>query len=251
MPNRIIKESICTSDTVDTLTWFEEVFFYRLIVTVDDFGRMDARPAILRSRMFPLKTITDKQINDALNKLATVGIVQIYEWENRTYLQLVTWENHQRIRNQKSKFPAPPDNPLSIDSKLLTNVAVIQSNPNPIRIQNPESEYKSGAEAPDSQALISLTLNNKAEYPIFEDQLNTWLELYPAVDVMQELRKMKGWLDANPTKRKTEKGIMRFINGWLAKQQDKGHTHLPKQQSSNPFLDMAKEMEADERFRDS
>ena len=31
MPNRIIKESICTSDSIAELGWFEEVLFYRLI----------------------------------------------------------------------------------------------------------------------------------------------------------------------------------------------------------------------------
>jgi len=33
---------------------------------------------------------------------------------------------------------------------------------------------------------------------------------------------MKGWLDANPAKRKTKKGILRFVNTWLSKEQDKG-----------------------------
>ena len=49
MPNRIIKESICTSDTIDQLSPEEEIFFYRLIVNCDDYGRMDARPQILRA----------------------------------------------------------------------------------------------------------------------------------------------------------------------------------------------------------
>ena len=33
---------------------------------------------------------------------------------------------------------------------------------------------------------------------------------------------MAGWLDANPTRRKTKAGIRRFVNGWLAKEQDRG-----------------------------
>lgn len=36
MGNRIIKESICSSPTIDQLSWFEEAFFYRLIVNCDD-----------------------------------------------------------------------------------------------------------------------------------------------------------------------------------------------------------------------
>ena len=55
MPNRIIKESICTSETIDQMSWFEECFYHRLWTACDDYGRMDARPAILKSKLFPLK----------------------------------------------------------------------------------------------------------------------------------------------------------------------------------------------------
>lgn len=70
--------------------------------------------------------------------------------------------------------------------------------------------------------IITLTLNDKTEYPVEKSKVLEWAELYPAVDVFGELRKMKGWLDANPTKRKTKRGIARFINGWLSREQDKG-----------------------------
>jgi len=55
MPNRIIKESICTSNNLDSLLPEEEVFFYRLLVNCDDYGLMDARLSILRAKLFPLK----------------------------------------------------------------------------------------------------------------------------------------------------------------------------------------------------
>ena len=55
MPNRIIKESICRSDSIDSLSWFEEVLFYRLIVVCDDYGRFDGRPAVVKGSCFPLK----------------------------------------------------------------------------------------------------------------------------------------------------------------------------------------------------
>ncbi len=51
--------------------------------------------------------------------------------------------------------------------------------------------------------------------------VDEWNELYPNVDVLQELRKMKCWSNANPAKRKTKKGIQRFINAWLSREQDK------------------------------
>ncbi len=119
MPNRILKESICRSEEIDSLSWFEEVLFYRLIVVCDDFGRYDGRAKIIKGSCFPLKDVTEKNINEALDKLSTVGLVRVYETQGRPYLQLVTWAAHQRIRNQKSKYPefTSDCNLLSFDSK--------------------------------------------------------------------------------------------------------------------------------------
>lgn len=152
MPNRIIKESICTSETIENLSWFEEVLFYRLIVNCDDYGRYDARPAILKGRLFPLKNVTISQIEDGLNKLSTVGIAKLYEVDGRPYLQLTTWGNHQQIRSKKSKFPSPEDNGyhmISDDIKCPRNP--IQSESNSIR--NPESETRVSAEEPEPTPL--------------------------------------------------------------------------------------------------
>ena len=59
-----------------------------------------------------------------------------------------------------------------------------------------------------------------------------WQKTYPAVDVFAELAKMESWLDANPTRRKTERGIKKFVNSWLSRAQDQG--------GSSPFQSPAK-----------
>lgn len=69
---------------------------------------------------------------------------------------------------------------------------------------------------------ICLLLNDKTEYPVYPDQVREWAALYPAVNVQQELRNMVGWCKANPSKRKTAGGILRFITSWLAREQNKG-----------------------------
>ena len=106
MPNRILKESICTSENIDDLSWFEEVVFYRLIVNCDDYGRMDGRSKILKARLFPLKSVTDKQISDAVQSLRTAGIVDLYFVDGKPFLQLRTWDKHQQTRAKKSKGDA-------------------------------------------------------------------------------------------------------------------------------------------------
>lgn len=75
---------------------------------------------------------------------------------------------------------------------------------------------------PEEPAIMHLILNDKSQYPITQSDVDLWKSIYPAVDIMAELRKMAGWLDANPARRKTKAGIKRFVNSWLSREQDKG-----------------------------
>ena len=76
--------------------------------------------------------------------------------------------------------------------------------------------------APEPEPIITLPLNTGEEYPIFQRDIQEFAELYPAVDVLQAMRGMRGWLLTNPGKRKTRRGIRRFINSWLSRDQDRG-----------------------------
>lgn len=78
---------------------------------------------------------------------------------------------------------------------------------------------------------IEIPLNDGTLYSVLFSDVEEWKGLYPAVDVEQQLRSMKGWSDSNPTKRKTKKGIRRFINSWLTKEQDKYHGNIPARQN--------------------
>lgn len=79
--------------------------------------------------------------------------------------------------------------------------------------------------------VISLILHDNSYFDVTNDDYVKWKELYPAVDVMQELRKMAGWCDSNKTKRKTRRGVRAFITAWLAREQDKGGSFRKTTQS--------------------
>lgn len=113
MPNRILKESICTSDTIENLNApaNAETFFYRLIVNCEDYGRFDARPAILRAKTYPLRVdkINLLDVEEWLKRLHESGLIILYSNNGRPYLEMTTWHNHQQIRASKSKFPGIDD----------------------------------------------------------------------------------------------------------------------------------------------
>lgn len=217
MPNRVIKDSIRTSKSVNALSDFQFRVWLYLITYVDDYGRGSADPELLKGLVFTRrKGVTEVQIQKAIADLANAGMINLYEVDGEPFLYFPNWHEHQRIRDCKPKFPAPPG-----DDSLRQSAASCGESP-----PESESEYNPNPNTSfctEQQAapVLSLTLNDKSEYPIFASDIAEYQELYPAVNVSQEFRNMKGWLNANPAKRKTKSGIKRFISGWLAREQNK------------------------------
>ena len=117
------------------------------------------------------------------------------------------------------------------------------------RVEKSKEEYILCAEpqAADAPPVISLPLNDGTFFDVSENDRAKWSQLYPNVDVVQQLRNMAGWCDSNPAKRKTRGGIKRFITAWLSREQDKGG----KAPQNKPFVygDVFAEMLEEEKNR--
>jgi hypothetical protein len=84
-----------------------EVFYRRLMSVVDDFGRYDARPAVLKSMCFPLRAdkVREADISRWLAICEKAGLILLYESGGRPYLEL---HNLGEPRAKRSKWPDPP-----------------------------------------------------------------------------------------------------------------------------------------------
>ena len=110
MPNRILHESIKYCPKMEQLNWFEEVVYHRLTVTVDDYGCLDGRIVLLKNTLFPTREdISKDDIARAIEHMVALGLLRAYEAGGMPYLCFPAWEEEQRVRNKRRKFPAPPD----------------------------------------------------------------------------------------------------------------------------------------------
>jgi len=108
MPNRVLKETIRTSRNVNGLTDFQFRIWIYLITYVDDYGRGSADAELLRGLLFPRRHgITEKQIDEAIQDLASKGMISLYEVDGEPYFYFPKWSEHQRVRQSVSKFPEP------------------------------------------------------------------------------------------------------------------------------------------------
>ncbi len=92
------------------------------------------------------------------------------------------------------------------------------------------------------QPIFSLKLNDGNCYSIFEQELEYWKNHYPEIDVNSEFKKMFAWLDSNPSKRKTLRGIKRFINSWLSRIHDSQSKNKKQDIASSHAAELIKKM---------
>lgn len=109
MPSRILREGILTSERVDRLTPQGELFYRRLMSVVDDFGRFDGRPQMLRVSCFPLRVdrVREADISRWLDELQTAGLIALYAVNGKPYLEMHDFR--QQVRAKESRYPAKPE----------------------------------------------------------------------------------------------------------------------------------------------
>ena len=127
MPSRVIRGGINTSESLSRVSLGANLCFRALVSAVDDYGRIDARPAILRATLFPLllDQVSTEDVAGWLDELAHSddperhpgagcsgpSCVVVYEVEGYFYLHLPKWEIHRgkTKRGGRSRWPGPPD----------------------------------------------------------------------------------------------------------------------------------------------
>lgn len=167
------------------------------------------------------------------------------------------WKIHNYIRGDRKKDTAYPDEMgmlttkengaytlcLSDDSQMSgkrqTNVSIGKDSIGKESIDKDSIGNSSCGEVaepptPQEPVFIKIPLVDKTEFDVTENMVKEFSEAYPAVDVEQQLRSIRQWCIANPQKRKTRRGALKFINGWLGRDQDRGGSKQQKvtQQSS-------------------
>jgi hypothetical protein len=222
VPNRLLREGICSSDAINSLTADEEVFFYRLLVVSDDYGHMDGRTAILKAQCFPLKdSATTARIEQWLAGLVSKGMLARYTANGRPFLAILKWEA--RVRTHP-KYPLPSDEDVQ-------RIAAVCAQPAD-RLLTDDSNVRLGLGLGKGMgASNDVTFNAEAGSFAVPDLVRSqWDKAYPAVDVQGELAKAAAWLIANP--RNAKSNYARFLTNWLTKAQDKAPARGGGQQSS-------------------
>ena len=265
-----LKESFMTSDTIDYFMSQPDganyVVLYQMLClkTINTDGRLSRQigevvikydiPKIRRD----LKWFSADTIRVALNLYKSFGLVYedidgvlvLADHNNLVGCETDWGEKKRRQRNSPAlqsgdnvPTTVPTTVPTEIENRDRDKEIRDKSLDKDTDIEDTEDSCAE-PETVSAPPIISIILNDKTFFDVFSEDYNRWCELYPAVNVMQELRKMSSWSTDNPKRRKTKSGIRRFINAWLSKEQDKGgqYRYQGSGSSGNVFTDIAEGM---------
>lgn len=114
MPSRVIRHEINHSESLRRVSIGADLCFRALLVAVDDYGRIDARRAMLKAALFPVREeVTEVDIEGWIHELSVgqSAPVQVYHVGDLPFIQLTAWEKYisKQKRAKNSRYPDPPE----------------------------------------------------------------------------------------------------------------------------------------------
>lgn len=224
---RMFAKTIIDSDAFLDMPVSAQALYFHLAMRADDDGFVNAPMKIQRI----VGASTDDLRLLAAKRFILVfesGVIVIKHWRIHNYIQndrhkdtLYKEEMDTLVLDEKKAYTERDKHPcIQNGYRMDTQVRLDKDSLDKVRLVEDGGESISPPPAED-KTVISLPLNDGSEYPITQEQIDKWRELYPAVDVVGQLRKMVGWLDSHKERRKTKRGINAFVTGWLGKEQDR------------------------------
>jgi len=222
---RLVYWKISQSQQLAKVSVWAKLLFTWLIPNVDNLGRADANPHIVKGTIFPLdQEITPDRCGELIKELHKSGLIILYSFRGLEYLCIPKITSYQKLMGrmtEASDYPCPSDEDIKKweqgFNEVYTGTYQVHTKSVPkvkvkVKVKVKEKVKEEGE-------------NYTAIVVKFFDSLDSsWLKTlqaaYPKVNLTTELGKMKAWLVSNPDKQK--KNIKRFAVNWLSRNKPEG-----------------------------
>lgn len=206
---------------------------------------------MLASLLFPYDEDAPKLIDGWLAELEREDMVRRYVHSGDTYLEIRNWLKHQKIdKPSVSKLPSFDESSRLLAESSRTFVGGSGSG------TGTKDQGREGIASTDACAEPELSLrsapapeNGTPMHPtlfpaigaaepvqIAASKAAEYRETFAGIDVDAELAKAAQWLRDNPSRRKTAKGLPRYLFAWLERAQNRGAGTSPAQGQAKPQL---------------
>lgn len=174
--------------------------------------------------------MTEQNLRTALAMLEKLEILTRRPTHHCTIIKLVKWHVYQAKDSQANT----PDNtdPTQTQHRLNTDLTQEQEVKKLRREEREEfkevnpkdicGEADEPPSPPTEPVVITLTALKGEIYPVTQKQVDEWKDAFPALDIIATIKQARVWMEANPAKRKTLKGMKAFLVNWFSREQNRG-----------------------------
>ena len=112
---RMVSKSISYSKQVSSISEFAQLLFTWIIPHLDDFGRIDGDPEVIKAMVMPLSKRPTKDFEKSIRMMVKHGLIDRYKVEGRSVIEYPAFDRHQTGLNKrtKSRYPDNPNDPRS------------------------------------------------------------------------------------------------------------------------------------------
>ncbi len=240
---RSINPAAPTDEDVATLSLAARYLWAFLPCHADREGRLRDQAFRLKLAILPTEAV---DVNALLDELAERRHIERYRGsDGRRYIQIRSFHRYQNPHKNEvpSEIPAPeggiePDTIATLceDSgaareKVDRAPALSGSesgSSGPLILWSSESQSAPRRpEPPASPPVLEFpTAGKPSAWPLTAGMVATWAGLFPGTAVETECRAALAWILASPERKKTAKGMTRFLVGWLGRSQNRGVSRI-------------------------
>lgn len=249
---RMFAKSIIDSDMFLDMPLSTQALYFHLSMRADDEGFINNPKRIMRTvgcNEDDMRLLITKQYIIPFDS----GIVVIKHWRIHNYIQSDRKKNTnfvdemEQLQVEKNKTYSLKDTahtPPCIQSSEPLDTECIQ-NGYKMDTQDSIGKYRLdkdsiyntsySAEPESSTAMkkpfITFPCIKGETFDVTDEYLEQLKGYYPGLDVEQQIRNMRSWIDGNPNSRKTASGMKRFITNWLNREQNRASPARTQQET--------------------
>lgn len=167
--------------------------------------------------------ITLEELKETKKILNAVGLLdrgRPHDWQSRQFKSDSSTERVQKHRMAQDETLQKRSSNGGVTPRARSESdSDTDSEQKPKKVSPPHADKSQPAEEP---AVLLFPCCDGSEFRVTQSYIDSKIELYPGIDVPQQFRCMKSWLDDNPAKRKkSARGNKSFVTGWLTREQNR------------------------------
>lgn len=245
---RTIKPEFWSNEKLSELHESTHMLAASLLNYADDHGYFNANVALVKAACCPIREPLVR-IPESLRSLQLAGYIRLGTTpEGRRIGQIIKFSEHQRVSHPTpTRFDVSAVTWDTYDDSAHPP-ETFGSPPESFRPERNREQGKEQGKELEASASCSEPPKRKAREPdidktpvvfeircagtpgvfqVHQSRIDAWSSAFPGLAVPDEIRRAIVWMDDNPTRRKTAKGMAKFLFAWLSRAQDRGSGRQP------------------------